>query len=64
MTVETRNQYGFPIVERLEAAKQYAAAAKERNKPDCTCETCKRIALLPAIQNIIAAEAIRSQFKN
>lgn len=35
-----------------EAARQYAAAAKERNKPACDCEPCREKELLPAVQQI------------
>lgn len=52
ITFETRNQYGFPIVDRREIAKQYAAEAKARNQPDCNCQLCVRERLLPAVLNI------------
>lgn len=49
MNTENRNVYGFPIIDKLAAAKAYAAAAKERNKPACDCKTCKEIELLPSV---------------
>ena len=50
--METRNQYGFPVVDRLEQAKEYAAAAKERNAQRCDCETCRQVEMLPAVIRI------------
>lgn len=49
---ETRNEYGFPVVDKIERAKQIAAAAKARNTPPCPCPTCRHIELLPAVQRI------------
>jgi hypothetical protein len=46
---EARNQYGFPIIDRTEQAKAYAAAVRERNKPTCDCPTCREKELLPAV---------------
>lgn len=39
--MDERNEFGFPVMSRLEAAKQYAAEAKERNKQPCDCEPCR-----------------------
>lgn len=36
----------------LENAKQYAAAVRERNKPECDCETCRRERLLPIVMQM------------
>ncbi len=38
---------------KWELARQYAAEARERNKPPCDCEACKRDEMLPAVLNII-----------
>lgn len=57
---DARNDFGFPVVsqqERLQQAQQYAAQARERNKLPCQCPTCRKEALLPAVQNILAARA-------
>lgn len=52
MTLEQRNEYGFPVVSKLEKAKAYATAAKARNQPPCNCDTCRQIEMLPAVINI------------
>ncbi|SNT33475.1 hypothetical protein SAMN06265795_12625 [Noviherbaspirillum humi] len=54
MITETRNEWGFPIVpaEKFQSAKAYAAGAKERNKPVCTCLTCRQIEMLPSVQRL------------
>lgn len=52
MNAEIRNEYGFPVVDRFEAAKQYAAQAKERNKLPCNCAICREREMLPAVINI------------
>lgn len=49
---DRRNAYGFPILFRIERAKQYARAAKERNKPQCECEACRMKELEPAVVRI------------
>lgn len=53
---DIRNEWGFPIAvgmqARLDRAAKYAAEARERNTPPCNCDTCRREALLPAVQNI------------
>lgn len=53
---DERNAWGFPIAigmqAKVERATQYAAEARARNQPACNCETCRREALLPAVQNI------------
>lgn len=36
----------------LERARQYAAEVRERNKPDCNCETCRRERLLPMVMQM------------
>lgn len=53
MSFETRNEFGYPVADKLESAKQYAAAARERNQPPCPCDACRMNELLPAVQNII-----------
>lgn len=50
--IDQRNQYGYPVIDKYEAARQYAAQAKERNAPKCDCATCREIELLPAVQRI------------
>jgi hypothetical protein len=45
----------------LENAKQYAAAVRERNKPDCDCETCRRERLLPIVMQIAANWQMRAK---
>ena len=50
--IEQRNEYGFPIPPKLEAAKKYAASAKERNKPPCACEQCRIKELEPVVIQI------------
>lgn len=50
---DTRNDFGFPVVDKLKAAKEYAAAVRERNAPACDCKTCREIELLPAVQRIL-----------
>lgn len=52
MSLEARNDYGFPVVDRVEQAKQYAAEAKARNTPPCDCETCRQVEMLPAVIRI------------
>lgn len=42
MTFDIRNQYGFPIVDKLQQAQQYAADVRERRQQVCTCETCQQ----------------------
>lgn len=49
---DIRNQYGYPIVSKHEWARQYAAAAKERNKPPCNCAECRMRELEPAVVRI------------
>jgi len=36
----------------LEQAKKYAAEAKARNVPPCSCDACIREAMLPAVLQI------------
>lgn len=50
--ITERNEYGFPVVDRLAWAKQYAAEAKERNRPPCDCEGCRLREIEPAVINI------------
>lgn len=51
--IDERNEYGFPVVHAdLERARQYAAEARERNKPACQCQTCRLQELEPAVMNI------------
>lgn len=51
--ITERNEYGFPVVDRLAWAKQYAAEAKERNRPPCDCEGCRLREIEPAVIQII-----------
>lgn len=50
--IETRNQYGFPVADRLERAKEYAAQARQRNRLPCNCPTCRQMEMLPAVLQI------------
>lgn len=49
---EQRNTFGFPVIDKLEAAKKYAAAVRLRNTTPCACVTCKQIEMLPVVQKI------------
>lgn len=53
MVSEQRTQYGFPVIDRAEQARIYAAEARERNKPKCDCDACRRIELEPAIVQLV-----------
>lgn len=59
---DERNDYGFPVLDKLEKARAYAAEAKERNKPGCECETCrmkeKEPGVIQLLQNWRTAGAI------
>jgi hypothetical protein len=50
--IDIRNAWGFPILPRIERAKQYAAEVRERNKPACDCEACRLNEMLPAVKQI------------
>lgn len=50
---DLRSQYGFPILFRIERAKRYAAAAKERNRAPCDCQTCRLKELAPTVVPMI-----------
>lgn len=56
---EQRNQYGFPVADKLMTAKQYAAgAALRKQERECQCQRCKdaeQEERLAAVLNIIAA---------
>jgi hypothetical protein len=52
MMDDIRNAYGFPILYRVERAKQYAAEARERNKQGCPCDACRLNEMLPAVKQI------------
>lgn len=54
MITDQRNAFGFPVPDKLQAAQQYAAAARQRNEPPCQCVTCKQIDMLPGVQRIVA----------
>lgn len=43
------NVRDLPMMMRREIAKEYAAAARERNKPPCGCEACQMKELEPAV---------------
>lgn len=51
--IDIRNDYGFPVIDKFQAAKEYAFAARERNKPICDCDTCKQIELLPSVIQLV-----------
>jgi len=55
MSGVSRMPTGFPPLSQAERAKQYAAAARLRNKPECQCELCCEHRMLPAVLNIIEA---------
>jgi hypothetical protein len=48
-----RNDYGYPVIDRHQAARDYAAQVRERNQQECERITCKQIELLPAVQRIL-----------
>lgn len=52
MNFDARDQYGFPIGIRLLKAQEYAAAARERNKRPCSCDSCKEKEMLTAVIQI------------
>jgi hypothetical protein len=45
----------------LENAKQYAATVRERNKPECHCETCRRERLLPIVMQMTERWPMRAK---
>lgn len=53
MMDDIRNAYGFPLIAKLEAAKIYAAQAKERNKPQHQCDACREREMLPAVIQLL-----------
>ena len=51
-----RNEFGFPVVDKLAQAIEIAAGASERIKNvPCTCVECVKAMNLPAVQRILAA---------
>ena len=40
--------------ERFERARAYADEARERNRPECQCETCVQQRALPAVLRLLA----------
>lgn len=50
--IETRNEYGFPVVDKVARAQAYAAEARQRNRLPCNCPTCRQMEMLPAVLQI------------
>lgn len=50
---DQRNAYGFPILFRVERARRYAEAAKERNRAPCACQECRLKELAPTVVPMI-----------
>lgn len=59
MNFEQRNDFGYPVADRLEIAKKYAAGTSARTADNnCQCSLHKQAALneqLAAVQRILAA---------
>lgn len=56
--VEQRTMYGYPVMpDKVMKAQQYAAEARARNTPLCSCRTCQQQEKLPAVLNIINARS-------
>lgn len=53
---ETRNAWGYPVInpDKQQAAQQYAAEVRERNKPQCSCNLCMQQEKLPAVQMLLS----------
>lgn len=48
-------EYDHPVADqsRIDWAHKYAAQVRERNKPPCQCDNCKRLELEPAVLQLV-----------